>query len=176
MVAGAKEIPEDLIAEMKAALHYCPATGYFTWTIQSGWQIAHVAIGKRAGSVVSGTGYWDVTWKGVAHKAHRLAWAFMYGPPDPKKVIDHINGDRLDNRIANLRLVSGSQNGLNQKALSSRTASGCSGVYWSPKDRRWFAKIVVDKKQIHLGNHRTLEEAIAARIAGRKRYCPEAAR
>ena len=175
-MARAIEIPETLITDLKRVMHYCPATGYFTWLINAGWQMPHVFVGKRAGKKVYGTGYWDISWKGHGYKAHRLAWAFMFGPPDPGLVIDHLNGIRDDNRIANLCLVSSGQNSLNQTTKSPRTPSGHTGVYWNRKDQRWYAKIVVGRKQVHLGNYRNMGEAIAARSAGRKLYRPEAYR
>ena len=100
------------------------------------------------------------------YRAHRVAWAIFHGEW-PKGVIDHINGDPSDNRIANLRLVDDIGNSRNAKLPVTNT-SGCVGVHFSSRTNRWSAKIGVGIKDMHLGTYRTMDEAIAARKAAEK--------
>jgi hypothetical protein len=77
--------------------------------------------------------------------------------------IDHINGDKLDNRRANLRVTTPQINQLNRKALNRNNQSGVRGV--GRLGSRWRAQITVNRKNHHLGMFATMEEAIAARRA-----------
>lgn len=85
---------------------------------------------------------------------------------------DHINGNRLDNRKKNLRIVTTSQNLMNQKIKANNT-SGVTGVYWSKKSKKWQAYISLYKKTIQLGLFRDKEIAILARKWGEKLYFKE---
>jgi hypothetical protein len=133
-------------------LKYDPETGEFV----------RLRYGSRAGSI-DRYGYLTI---GVARRyyfAHRLAWLMVYGDW-PSDEIDHINGDPLDNRIANLRLATRSQNLANTKA-SSRNTSGFKGVAFSKKAGRWQAYICKDQKQKHLGYFDSPEAAHAAYLS-----------
>ncbi len=76
------------------------------------------------------------------------------------QLMDHINGDRLDCRRANLRPATKVTNGYNAK-LSDRNKSGVKGVCWAPRERMWRVYIVVEKRQISGGYFRSLEDAKA---------------
>ena len=93
--------------------------------------------------------------------AHRVIWALVYSAW-PSNDIDHISGEKDDNRIENLRVVSGSENMRNKKRYSNNL-SGRVGVVFHRRDKRWHARIRVNNKKIHLGAYRTFEEACAAR-------------
>lgn len=80
----------------------------------------------------------------------------------PETLIDHINQNKLDNRRKNLRTSNHSKNALNSKT-PTRNTSGHKGIVWNKKDQRWTARITINKKRIHLGNYKTIEEAIQAR-------------
>ena len=90
--------------------------------------------------------------------AHRLAWYYMTGSP-PEKLIDHINGDKRDNRFCNLREADYSQNMMNSK-LSCANTSGWKGVDWVKRKRRWRATGKIDGKKIYLGLFANKEDAI----------------
>lgn len=108
------------------------------------------ACGYRTGSILS-----------HSYLAHRVAWAIVHAEWPGE--IDHINGDRADNRIANLRNVTRQENLRNAKLPVTNT-SGRIGVYASGSAKKPFsAGIRVDGKKIHLGHFSTVEEAIAAR-------------
>tara|TARA_R100001230_G_C5689678_1_gene202493 strand:- start:3336 stop:3875 length:540 start_codon:yes stop_codon:yes gene_type:complete len=96
--------------------------------------------------------------------AHRVVWALAYGAW-PEKFIDHINHDRADNRLSNLRLVSNQENCRNQR-LGKSNVSGSVGVYWVPAENKWKAKIGHD----HLGTFSSKSDAIAARKKAEASY------
>lgn len=93
-------------------------------------------------------------------------------PPD---FLDHINGDRLDNRICNLRLATWSENAMNAPKRRNNT-SGYKGVFWDAKREKWMALIGIDGRYRNLGRYDTKEEAFAAYCAGCKKYHGEFAR
>ena len=83
--------------------------------------------------------------------------------------VDHINKNKLDNRRNNLREVTRQENVIN-KPLFKNNRSGFTGVYWSKKDKSWYAQITVNKKCIHLGYTSTKEEAIIRRLKAELKY------
>lgn len=89
--------------------------------------------------------------------AHRVAWAIYHGAW-PDRIVDHINHDKLDNRIQNLRLVTNSESARN-KPLSPRNKSGVAGV--QRVGNRW----VVTISTTQLGSFRSFDDAVAARRA-----------
>ncbi len=126
--------------------------------------------GKEALHTVNGRGYSFGTLFGRNVLAHRLAWALHTGDwPDDE--IDHINGCGTDNRIANLRKVSGSENKRN-KSIPSNNTSGCIGILFDRRGRKrpWIAKIGIHGKRVILGYFATRDDAIAARKAAEVEY------
>ena len=106
-------------------------------------------------------GYIRITVLGRRYYAHRLAWFYVHGEW-PAEQMDHINGDRSDNRIANLREATQSGNGQNKKMQRNNT-SGCIGVTWSKRRKKWLAKIGVAGKVSYLGYFDIFDDAVAAR-------------
>lgn len=102
----------------------------------------------------------------VSMRAHRAAWAIVHGCW-PKGEIDHINGVRDDNRLANLRDVNSSLNSRNCKTFVHNT-SGQTGVDWLPQNRKWRARINAGRLY-HLGHFDKFEDAVAARKAAEER-------
>lgn len=94
-------------------------------------------------------------------RAHRLAWYLCYGEL-PKNQIDHIDGDRTNNKIANLRNVTHQQNQWNQTKAK--------GYFWSKQYERWTSQITVNNKKIFLGRFDTEEEALNAYKCAKKKY------
>ena len=84
------------------------------------------------------------------------------------KVVDHINGNSLDNRVSNLRICSHKEN-----AQNCRTNSKVVGVGWLKYNKKWTARIMVNYKGIHLGNFNTYEEAVLARLQKEREICGE---
>lgn len=139
---------------------YDPDTGFITWALVSARQNA---VGKRAGTI--GTkGYRFVTLKGVKFAAHRLAWIIHYGE-FPEDQLDHVNGNRDDNRILNLRKVSARQN--NQNAIRHAGGSGIRNVVPSGFGA-WVVRIWAGGKQHYLGTFKDIELAEFVAIEGRR--------
>lgn len=128
-------------------LSYDPASGIFTVLKSSGRRKA----GDQAG-YVRPDGYRMLMVDGKWHYAHRLAWSFLTGR-DPANEIDHINGDRDDNRAANLRECSRSENMRNTKKK---------GVCFHKGQAKWQASIRLNGKRFHLGTFASEDEAIRA--------------
>ena len=80
----------------------------------------------------------------------------------PRKTIDHVNGDRSDNRVVNLRSVAHQENHRN-RAIPKSNTSGVMGVYWGKRDRKWYAQIKINGKKKHLGSFSCKKKAIQAR-------------
>ena len=117
--------------------------------------------GKRAGTQLR---YVMVKIGGKAVQAHRIIWEMHNGPVPVGREIDHINGNRADNRIENLRLATGSKNKMNTTLRKDNT-SGLKGVRRDRRSGRWSATIKADKKTIHLGSFGSPEEAHTAYVA-----------
>lgn len=122
-------------------------------------------LGKDAFTSRCGNGYNQATILGQKTLAHRVAWAIAHGRWPVQ--IDHINGDRSDNRLCNLREVSQAENCLNL-ALRKKNRVGTNGVRWTKN--RWQATITVNKKRVHLGRFANLEDAIRVRREAEARY------
>lgn len=86
----------------------------------------------------------------------------------PGQIIDHINRDRLDNRLENLRFVDGTGNSLNRPPRPSK--SGIAGVRKRNHRNLWLARIGINGKEVYLGDFKTKEEAVAARQQAEKEY------
>lgn len=155
------------IQDLPAELHYNPETGVFTRAKKSG--------NCRAGSIVGSikpNGYVYVSVFGKHQLSHRLAWAMTHGEFPPHDV-DHINGDRADNRIINLRLATRAENMQNElHARKNNQSSGFLGVSWSKPASKWMAKIKKSGTSTYLGLFHTAEAAYAAYVAAKREMHP----
>ena len=174
--------PKDLptYEYMSQLLSYDPETGVMTWKERPREMFAKECrfkawnkcfANKQAGSV-NNHGYRilniAISGKKCVLRTHRVAWLLHTGSW-PTLDLDHINGDRLDNRIENLRQVTDNENQRNRQ-LSKNNSSGYQGVCFHKRVRRWQATIVQNSKQIYLGCYDTKEEAIAARKEAEHKY------
>lgn len=114
-----------------------------------------------------GPGYRQIRCFGAARYSHRIAFALAHGRW-PKATIDHINGNRKDNRLANLREASRSENQCNRGRQKNNT-SGVAGVHYHRASGKWQAYIAKAGRQKHLGLFPTREEAAAARVKEQSR-------
>lgn len=154
-----KNLDRDALVD---ALSYDHESGVFRYRRNGRGRFA------RAGAI-AGTfdarGYRTITIAGTNHKAHRLAWLYFYGAW-PHGVIDHIDGDKANNAIANLRVCAQKQNCANAKT-SANNKSGFKGV--CRVGMRWRAQIHEGGQRFHLGYFDTPQEAHAAYVADAER-------
>lgn len=127
--------------------------------------------GQIAGSVQHG--YIKINFERRFFYAHRLAWFLVHGK-DTASQIDHIDGDRLNNRISNLRVASNAENQANARRQSNNT-TGIKGVV-RIRNGRYRAEITHDYRNINLGHFDTLEEAATVRRDAAERLHGEFAR
>jgi hypothetical protein len=158
-----KAVPEIWPEEVRSVLDYNADTGEFRWKVRVNLQRA----GERADAKHS-EGYRQLALFGRRFLAHRLAWFYVHGVW-PGAEIDHINWDRADNRIANLRAATRSQNGINNPLRKNNT-SGITGVGWCPKRLRWTAQIAINRTCIPLGRYINKADAVAARKRAEQVY------
>jgi len=147
---------------VRHALNYNPDTGEFTRAVSTG---PNCRVGAVAGSI-DRQGYRRISLLGKLRAAHQLAWLTHYGTP-PGADIDHINGNRSDNRIANLRLVDHSTNLENQRSARSDNKLGVLGV--RKRNSRFEARIWVKGKAQFIGTFDTCSAAEEAYKAEKRR-------
>jgi len=155
------------VSDLADVLSYDPETGGLLWTKRVS---NNVFAGMKAG-VVNGQGYVVFQYRKVQLQAHRVAWALHCGNW-PVAGIDHINGDRSDNRIKNLREANQSQNSANRR-LQPNNKCGFKGV--REKLGKWEAAIW-DGKSVYLGRYDSPEAAHQAYVTEAKRLFGEFAR
>lgn len=148
------------IAHLRAAIDYNAITGAMSW--RSGSENKVRKAGDQCGRLDK-DGYRILNIGNHSFLAHRIAWAIVTGS-FPAETIDHINGVRDDNRIANLRLATRSQNIANTKI---KAASGIKGVT-RRRTGTWQAQIKVGGINHYLGTHKTSELAAQAYEAAAK--------
>ena len=113
-------------------------------------------------------GYYMATIFGKRIRVHHLAFVYMMDVL-PDCPVDHINGNRVDNRWCNLRLVTRLENQRNH-GIRGDNRVGRTGVYWYPPLSKYQAQITVEGRRVHLGYHLTIDDAIAARVAAERQY------
>lgn len=153
------ESAEQMARLVRERLIYQPETGEFVWreARRNG-----VRAGDSAGTknIKEGLPYRYIQLSGRKYQAHRLAWLYVHGEW-PSSAIDHINGNGLDNRIANLRLATPSQNRANSR-LDARNTSGAKGVSWNSRELKWQVFIGIEGKNKSLGLFSDKEAAAEA--------------
>ncbi len=157
-----------LTAELvRHQLDYDPDSGKLTWRNSTS---NRVNLGMEAGCL-DGKGYRSIHIAGRKERGHRLAWLYTYGQL-PEEQIDHINGDKSDNRIANLRLATDSGNRQNMRRARRDSTSGIIGARYDRRRGCWNAGITVDKRHYWLGRFGSAEEAHAAYLAAKRELHP----
>lgn len=162
-------------AYLKECLSYDPETGVFTWLRRPrehfkcnwSWKVHWRKDGKEAG-YLDPTGYVHIRLQNTLYKAHRLAFFYMTGKW-PAQEIDHINHARADNRLANLREATRTEN---VKNASRRTdnVTGQTGVCFDNRKRRWLVQISYGGKNRQAGRYINFEDAVKARKAAEIKY------
>jgi len=146
------------VEKLRRHLDYEPDTGVLRWRLPNS---NRVKVGSRAGAPHN-MGYRQVRFDGTNYLEHRVVWLYCHGEW-PRFHIDHINGDRTDNRIENLRDVAPSENQKNMK-LNARNTSGYVGVSFNKNTGKWVSR---GHKKKYLGQFDC--KATAVYIANRDR-------
>lgn len=152
------EAPEKVVRQL---FSYDPESGRLYWRprkIHRSWDARW--SGKEALSYRDNQGYLSGTLFGKKYRAHRVAWLHYYG--EWPEQVDHINGDRGDNRISNLRSVK-SQDNCKNYGIPKDNKTGVLGVRKEPRTGKWTAQIRSDNKYKHLGTFVDFFEAVCAR-------------
>lgn len=153
------------IAELRKQVAYDPVTGALSWITSK--------RGRPAGPItnMSASGYIELMFMGVRLRGHRVAWALHYGYW-PEQMLDHIDGNRANNAISNLRLTDYTENAQNRRTSHKRRASGNSGlplgVTREAGRRKFIAQICTRGKRQYLGSFDTPELAHMAYLEAKR--------
>lgn len=160
--------PEAVADACRKFLEYDPVSGVIRWKFRPGDTIGERRFnGQMGGKVagrVDGHGRLRISIKVLGRQrymqGHRIAWLLSFGwwPPGD---IDHINHNPLDNRLVNLRSVSHAENQRNL-SLSKANKSGAVGVGWCRRSGKWRSRVMINKKDHHLGLFDSVEDASEA--------------
>lgn len=152
---------------LRELVNYDPETGVFTQRADyAGTRSARWAPGRQCGHLAA-TGYLTMRLDHRLYQAHRLAWLWVKGAW-PVHEIDHINGNRTDNRIVNLRDVPNAVNRQNTRAARVDSETGLQGVTFCKRRRRFFSRIRLDGRARFLGYFDNSQLAHAAYLAAKR--------
>lgn len=149
------------ISFMKECFSYNYETGELRWLLRPRNHFssasAHVLANSRCYGKIAGSigmsGYLTVKVNGKRMQCHRIAYAIHHGKSPDDYLIDHINGNKTDNRICNLRIATVSQNAANKinKPMC---------ITWHKKSKKWQASVKQDNKSIYLGLFSNKDDAL----------------
>jgi len=155
---------------LQQLLRYDPDTGEFRWRVQ---KRANHRAGDIAGCRMRSE-YWSIHIDGRCYRAHQLAWLYVQGEWG-RPLIDHRDGDPMNNRWRNLRLASHGDNAANRPRLRNNT-SGYKGVSFDRRRGRWMAQITHRGRRYCIGRYKTAQDAHSAYVAKARELFGEFAR
>jgi hypothetical protein len=163
-------LPMPPINDLREYLRLDEDTGRLFWVKSKN---TRYAVGSEAGaSEGDPRGYRSLGWNAKKYLTHRVVF-FLHTGTDPGEFcVDHINGDPSDNRPANLRLATPSQNLMNMRRPMRNNKTGVLGVHWSSQNKSWCAKLSVGGKQL-CRFFQNFEDAVAAIALLRKEHYGE---
>ena len=142
---------------------------YPGYAIHSNGTVQNTLTGKFLKPSVDGNGYYFIGIKNTAGETKNARINVLMGKyflknPENKPIVDHIDRNRLNNNLNNLRWATYSENNMN-KGLQTNNTSGYPGVRWHARDKKWVAQIKIDKHQLHLGYFDSIQQAVNTRNA-----------
>lgn len=149
--------------DLRELICYDKTTGLFSWKKSR----RGVQVGKPLGTD-NGFGYLRITVLGRSYYAHRLAWFYVHGVWPI--TVDHLNGDKSDNRIANLRACTQIENNQNIRKPQANSKSKILGVSWHKKAMKWQAHICIYKERKYLGLFDNVLDAHEAYLKEREKH------
>ena len=138
------------LAKAQETFFYDDTDGTLYWKIRPSNK---VTWGVKAGNLHKATGYYQVMFDRKTYKLHNVVWNWHFGEIPEGKTVDHIDGDKSNNQINNLRLATARQQQLNRNQK---------GYYWNKKHKKWKARHKKNGRRVFLGLFNTEEEARAA--------------
>lgn len=167
-MADSSDMVDALRSRCCELLEYLPEDGSLRWRVG---RRGSAKAGDVAGTVET-NGYIRLRIDGRRYQAHRLVWLIAFGRM-PDGEIDHINGNRSDNRLANLRDVTGRQNTQNrQRAYKSKARTDVVGPSFQTSRGMWLVNIRVDGRSKFIGRYLTIDEAESAYLDAKRQYHP----
>ena len=140
---------------------------YDNYVVSSFGRVKNTKTGKVLKASDNGHGYLiiDLYENAIrkSYQVHRLVANAFINNPDDKNCVDHKDNNRTNNNISNLRFATSKENNQNRK-LSSRNTSGCKGVCFDKRAKKWHAQIKIDGIRVHIGYYDNLEDAKTARV------------
>lgn len=173
---SAKRLPLPPVEYLRECFAYNPVSGKVTWQHRperhfgsAGIAAQRNALAGRAVCHIGAAGYIRVKLDRTTYLLHRIIWAIHSGKFDEELEIDHINGNRLDNRFDNLRLATHTENNRN-RSVNSNNKLGIRGVYWHATAQKYYAYVGFNGRREHLGSFdsvATAEQVVKAARASR---------
>ncbi len=172
----AKPLPS--VEYLQECFTYDQSTGLLVWAHRPlhhfkgtyGFNIFEANYAGKQAFTCSDGGYYRGAINGAIYRAHRVIWKLMTG--DEPEIIDHVNGNGLDNSWGNLRAANPSGNARNAR-LRKDSKSGVKGVCWDQSVSKWMSQIRVDTRTKFLGHFDDKQEAYAAYCAAAATYHKE---
>ncbi len=137
--------------------------GFETYSVSDHGNVKNNKTGRILKGAFDGRGYKHLNVDGKTNKIHRLVAVAFLENPENKKCVDHIDNNRSNNLLINLRWTTHTENCQNS-SLSKRNSSGIKGIYFNKASQKWHAQIKIDGIKIHIGYFTDIEDAKQARI------------
>lgn len=161
---------------LRERFDYDAETGVVTYSGRERANLPPSARSRRAGKAAGWkdtAGHLNIKIKSIDFLLHRVIWTMVTGE-EPKGQIDHINGDKTDNRWSNLRIATGSINAQNLHKAYANSSSGVLGVSPGITNGTWLANIRINRVLIRLGTFKSKEDASDAYLNAKALLHPEA--
>jgi hypothetical protein len=152
---------------MDQIINWKKIIGYENYEVSDAGDVRNSTTGRVLKKGIDTQGYYRISLckngKAKTICLHRLVGTVFIVNPDNKPCIDHIDNNRTNNHLTNLRWATIKENNMNAK-IGKNNTSGIKGVCFHKRDNRWTARIKIDGININIGSYKTIEEAQKARI------------